>query len=689
MFDKWLTFGLGAEEEDRFRQAGFSADIAQARTCIWLILPFLAAFAINDYGFFGLTWRFYGLQAARLALIIYTLLLLKSMRGMKSYVAYDRAEFVWGLFVALFTVAIAATRPHTFIAHTIVVVIAVFLSLLAVPNRFVNQLIVSLVYTVGETLVIAPNLKTAPQASVTALFSMFIANSIAVACARQFNTWRRREFLAREEGKKAHAEAENQLAERMLAEEALRESERRLVGVLESMPDAFVSFDHNLRYTYVNRNAERLQGGRREELLGRDVREVYPDPESYKTISLYERVMTEGSPVTATSYHAGFDQWVEVRVFPTPDGVSVFYKDVSDKVKAEEALRESEERLRLLGDNLPESAVYQYTHEPDGSPCFLHFSAGMERLNGVTVGEVLADAGALHRQIPAEYIERLVEAEAKSKRELSDFDMEVPMRRPDGEVRWMRLHSRPRRMPGGRVIWDGVQTDVTERRLAEEALQEAYVEMSKLMEERTRELHEKEVLLKEVHHRVKNNLQVISSLVSLEADGSTDGTVREVLRDVTCRVRSMALVHEKLYQSESLSRVDFAEYSRGLLGYLWRAHGAAAASVKLNLKLSPVSLPVDTAVPCGLILNELAGNALKHAFRGRSEGEVTVSLKGGEDGRISLCVTDNGIGFPAGLDWRKATSLGLRLVQMLSGQIGGEVKVSGGEGTRFEVSFGL
>ncbi len=224
--------------------------------------------------------------------------------------------------------------------------------------------------------------------------------------------------------------------------------------------------------------------------------------------------------------------------------------------------------------------------------------------------------------------------------------------------------------------------DITERKLAEETLQEAYDELAKLVEERTRELREKEVLLKEIHHRVKNNLQVISSLVSLQADGSTDETVREVLRDVTYRVRSMALVHEKLYQSADLARIDFAEYARSLLGYLWRAHGAAAATVRLTLDLEPVSLPVDTAVPCGLILNELAGNALKHAFRGRSEGEVTVSLQSGEDGRIRLSVADNGVGLPAGFDWRQARSLGLRLVQMLSGQLGASVEVSGGEGTR-------
>ena len=163
--------------------------------------------------------------------------------------------------------------------------------------------------------------------------------------------------------------------------------------------------------------------------------------------------------------------------------------------------------------------------------------------------------------------------------------------------------------------------------------------------------------------------------------------MREGLRDVTYRVRSMALVHEKLYQSDDLARIDFAEYIRSLLHYLWRAHGSAAAPVGLTLDLEPLSLPVDIAVPCGLILNELAGNTLKHAFRGRSEGKVTVSLQGLADGRVCLRVRDNGVGLPAGFDWQQAGTLGLRLVQMLAGQLDAEVEVHNQEGMEVVITF--
>ena len=200
-------------------------------------------------------------------------------------------------------------------------------------------------------------------------------------------------------------------------------------------------------------------------------------------------------------------------------------------------------------------------------------------------------------------------------------------------------------------------------------------------------LEEKSVLLREIHHRVKNNLQVISSLVNLQADTVADPALREVFSDVRDRVRSMALVHEQLYQSESLAEVDFAEYARSLLERLLRAHGAGGAAVRLVLDVQPVAMTVETAVPCGLILNELAGNALKHAFVGRGGGTLSVGLARDSSGGTSLVVADDGVGLPAGFDCRAAPTLGLRLVQMLTHQIGAavEVRSAPGAGARFVV----
>ena len=207
-------------------------------------------------------------------------------------------------------------------------------------------------------------------------------------------------------------------------------------------------------------------------------------------------------------------------------------------------------------------------------------------------------------------------------------------------------------------------------------------------EERLRSsLAEKEVLLKEIHHRVKNNMQVISSLLDLQADEVEEAAMRDIFKDVVYRVRSMAMVHEKLYQSTDLARVEFADYAQSLLGYLWRAQAAAASGVRLSLDLKPVFLPVNAAVPCGLILNELFSNALKHAFNGRNRGKVTVSLDGDRQGRVRLCVGDNGIGLPPELDWKNARSLGLRLVHMLAGQLQAAVQVANDKGTEFRITF--
>jgi len=218
--------------------------------------------------------------------------------------------------------------------------------------------------------------------------------------------------------------------------------------------------------------------------------------------------------------------------------------------------------------------------------------------------------------------------------------------------------------------------DITERKHAEEQIRAS--------------LAEKEVLLREVHHRVKNNLQVISSLISLQADSLTDERMRAVFNDVRDRVRTMALVHEKLYQTGNLAQLNFAEYAASLLQYLWRSHGPLAEKVQLCFLIAPIVLPIETAVPCGLILNELVGNALKHGFPNGSSGEVTVALEcNPATGTACLRVRDNGVGLPAGRDWRQSGSLGLRLVHILAGQLRGTLETETGPGAKFKITFCL
>ncbi len=218
--------------------------------------------------------------------------------------------------------------------------------------------------------------------------------------------------------------------------------------------------------------------------------------------------------------------------------------------------------------------------------------------------------------------------------------------------------------------------DITERKRTEEQLKAL--------------LSEKEVLLKEVHHRVKNNLQIILSLISLQSDNLTDEKTLWVLSDVGARIRSIALVHEMLYRSNNLAQLDFAVYAADLLQYLWRAGSANDRKVSLNLSLAPLLLPIDLAVNCGLILNELATNALKHAFPDNSVGDVTVVMEhDSTTGDVCLTVSDNGIGLPVDFDWRQSSSLGLNIVKMLAGQIRASVQTGPGPGTEFRIKFNV
>jgi two-component sensor histidine kinase/DNA-binding response OmpR family regulator len=227
----------------------------------------------------------------------------------------------------------------------------------------------------------------------------------------------------------------------------------------------------------------------------------------------------------------------------------------------------------------------------------------------------------------------------------------------------------------------------------------------------TASLREKEVLLREIHHRVKNNLQVISSLLYLQSQNITAPEILEMFQDSQNRVRSMALVHEELYRTEDLAQIDFAEYIQELAGQLLRSYNLGPGAVSLSVDADNTALGVDAAVPCGLILNELLSNSLKHAFPAllhsddghghaehlldqgpsapaRGEGsQIHVSLCTDADGLVQLRVADNGVGFPEELDFRKTESLGLQLVSILVNQLRGKVELHREGGTEFRITL--
>jgi two-component sensor histidine kinase len=202
-------------------------------------------------------------------------------------------------------------------------------------------------------------------------------------------------------------------------------------------------------------------------------------------------------------------------------------------------------------------------------------------------------------------------------------------------------------------------------------------------------LEEKELLLKEIHHRVKNNLQVISSLLKLQASYVIDKEALGVLTESQNRVQSMALIHQKLYHSKDLANIDLGEYINQLALNIFHSYKINTDEIKFELNSNEIKLGIDYAIPCGLIVNELITNALKHAFPNGNKGTIDITLNRESSNLYMISIADNGEGFPKNIDFKNTSSLGLQLVNTLASQIDGTVEMKSDKGTRFTVWFSI
>jgi PAS domain S-box-containing protein len=526
------------------------------------------------------------------------------------------------------------------------------------------------------------------------------------------------------------------------AEASQREQREWFEVTLASIGDAVIVTDAQGRVTFMNAMAEALTGWPNAEVVGKDLPEVFriinmdtrqavenpvtkvirmgtsvglanhtlliandgterPIDDSGAPIRsrdghligivLVFRDVTERIQVEETRRRARdeLEQRVQERTADLEQAIGALRAEIAERVRAEAVVRESEERYRQMFERNravkllidPESGVIV-----DANPAAAEFYGyPLQELRRLRI----TDLNILPpTQVAAEMASALTE-------QCTYF--RFPHKLASGAIRDVEVHSGPVDLRGRRLLYSIVH-DITQRRQAERALQQAKDDLEDKVAERTAELqtlnaqlhaslHEKEVLLKEIHHRVKNNMQLISSLLSLQADSIDDPHLLAMFTDSQQRIQSMALVHDILYRSDDLAHISLAHYIRRLIVELRYSYHIDPEQIKLLMHLDEVFVGIDTVIPCGLLLHELVSNCFKHAFPPGGAGEICVELQSQAKETLALMVSDNGYGFPAQLDFRKTDSLGLRLICSLTEQLRGSIELKRGHGTHFTITF--
>ncbi|WP_420628845.1 sensor histidine kinase [Candidatus Leptofilum sp.] len=391
-------------------------------------------------------------------------------------------------------------------------------------------------------------------------------------------------------------------------------------------------------------------------------------------LEVSQRLPSPPLPLTPTTGLAGFI----ILLFATTGVYSLTIRKLQQTInalsaseaeskKAEHALRENMARYQALFEHAND-AIWVY----DLDDKVMTANSRACELSGYTLEEMLGKTPEFFT-VPEEFDEVYNRYQEVVVQGGSPPIYERTLICKNGDKRICEVRaSRVEDEAGNPICFQGMIRDVTERKQAEAQIQAS--------------LQEKEILLKEIHHRVKNNLQVISSLLDLQSAYIEDDAVQEMFQESRSRVRSMALVHEQLYQSIDLARIDFADYVQNLASYLLRVYGQMASGVTLDVDVDNTPLSVETAVPLGLIINELVSNALKHAFPNGRSGQIRTHLRA-EDDYLYLTVQDDGIGFPDDVDFRQSPSLGLTIIMTLVNQLQGQIELSTQDGTRFELVF--
>ena len=445
-----------------------------------------------------------------------------------------------------------------------------------------------------------------------------------------------------------------------------------LEGFLEAAPDAIVVVDWSGNIVIVNQLAERLFGYSRQELLGMPIEGLVPQRFSehhaeYRNDYFREphtRPMGEGRELSGRRKD-GSEFTVEISLSPLKTETGTLVISI---IRDTTARKKVEERFRGFLEAAPDAIVVV---NREGKMVILNTQA--ERLFKHTREDLLGMP--VETLVPERFRGRHVDHRggffADPRVRPMGSGLELFGLRSDGSEFPVEISLSPIETEEGVLVSAAIR-DISDRKRVETRLRAS--------------LNEKEVLLKEIHHRVKNNLQIVSSMLNLQMDQLSDTKAIGLFKESQSRVRSIALFHEKLYQSRDLGRVEIAEYLKGLAHDSFATYGVNPDDIVLAVHTEDIPLGVDAAISCGLIVNELVSNSLKHAFPDRRQGQVEVTLRSaGSD--VVLEVADNGVGIPANLDFHNASTLGLKLVAIFTEQVGGTIDLEREGGTRFSLRF--
>lgn len=526
------------------------------------------------------------------------------------------------------------------------------------------------------------------------------------------------------------AQAKRQTSEEFL--HSIYEGAANSIFVVDVLPSG------EFRFAGLNPAHERLTGLRREDIEGKSPEQVLPPMAAAAVSANYVRCVQAG---TTISYEEslpfqGKETWWLTTLTPLRDAQSRIYQltgtsiNITDRKQAEKKLTRQKEFLRNVIDTNPNLIGVK-----DWEGRFRLVNQALANIYCTTVEDLTGKTDTHFNSNPAEVEHYLHDDRQVMSSLQSKFIPEEILTSPTGKVHYLQTIKKPLLSPDGRmryVIF--TSTDITARKRAEQERDREVAAKHRLFEhieqqnqtleakvqERTAQLSltnqqlrqeiterkqakkviqasllEKETLLKEIHHRVKNNLQIISSLLRLQSRQIKDHGTLELFKESQNRVQAMALIHEKLYQSSNLAQIDFQQYITTLVDHLCRSYDIHQPGIMIKINVEPVPLPIDTAIPCGLIINELVSNALKYAFSGNPVGEICVNLQFGASSlnapidteRFILTINDNGVGLPEDLDFRNTSSLGLQLVCRLAKQIGGSLELNRSQGTEFNLAF--